>query len=170
MSRRFAALLSLALFLGLSACSKPDLPRSLVRAGSEEELAATRAELVERFGAAPLADYDVALQELQLAGMDKLRTAADRAAAMRATVHGQTVRAVEILGWQARRARLRAEIADFAAMLERDLALRDKTAATGTSPAVTARIENEQDILAKLRRLLAEAEAKLATWGAPPAA
>lgn len=160
-------LLPLLCALCLSACSQPDLPHTIVRAGTEDELASTRAELVARFGAAPLADYDVALQELQLAGMDRgLASAADRAAAMRTAVNGKSVRAVEILGWQARRTRLLAEIKEFAAMLDHDLALRDKTSATGTPQTVTHRIENEQDILAKLRRLLAETEAKLAAWNA----
>lgn len=167
MLRRLLPLLSLLGLLGASSCSKPDLPHSLVRAGTEEELAACRAELAERFGAGQLAAYDVAVQELQLAGMDRgVAAAADRAAAMRTQVNGRTVRAVEILGWQARRTRLRAEIKDFSDMLERDLALREKTAATGTPQAVTHRIENEQDILAKLRRLLAETEEKLAAWDA----
>lgn len=168
--RRWFAYAALLFFL--IGCSKPDLPGSLVRAGSEEELAASRAELERRFSAEALAAYDVAIQELQLAGMDRgLRTTAERAAAMREAVNGKTVRAVEILGWQARRTRLQAEIKDFSEMLQRDLALREKTAATGTPLAVTNRIENEQDILAKLRRLLAETEAKLAGWNsAPPAA
>jgi len=159
---------SVALLLGLTACTKPELASSPVRAGSEEELAAGRADLERRFTSEALAAYDVAIQELQLAGMDRgLRTTTERAAAMRAIVNGKTVRAVEILGWQARRSRLQAEIKDFSEMLARDLTIREKTAATGTPLAVTNRIENEQDILAKLRRLLAEAEAKLAGWSAP---
>lgn len=159
--------------LSLCACHKVDLANSSVRAGSEDELATCRAELGARFGANVLAAYDVAIQELQLAGMDRgVAAAADRAAAMRATVDGKTVRAVEILGWQARRTRLQGEIKEFAALLERDLALREKNAATGTSQTVIHRIENEQDILAKLRRLLAEADEKLRGWqagaGLPP--
>lgn len=163
MWRPLLTLLALATLIG---CTKPDLPNTLVRAGSEEELTTFRADLASRFGAESLAAYDVAIQELQLAGMDRgVATAADRAAAMREVVNGKTVRAVEILGWQARRSRLQAEIKDFAGMLERDLALKEKTAATGTPQAVIHRIENEQDILAKLRRLLAEAEKKLTAWG-----
>lgn len=161
------ASLVLVCLLGLIGCSRPDWANTVVRAGSEEELTAFRAELIERFGSASLAAYDIALQELQLAGMDRgVASAADRAAAMRATVNGKTVRAVEILGWQARRTRLQSEIQDFAGMLERDLALREKTAAAGTPPAVINRIENEQDILTKLRRLLAEADQKLSAWNA----
>lgn len=163
------ALLTLLLLASLIGCTKPDLANTVIRAGSDEELTASRAELADRFGLPALAAYDVALQELQLAGMDRgVASAADRAAAMRAAVNGKSVRAIEILGWQARRSRLLAEIKDFSGMLERDLALREKTAATGTPPAVTHRIENEQDILAKLRRLLAEADEKLTAWGAAP--
>lgn len=161
------ALLTLLLLASLTGCTKPDLANTVIRAGSDEELTASRAELADRFGVAALAAYDTALQELQLASMDRgVASAADRAAAMRATVNGQSVRAIEILGWQARRARLLAEIKDFSDMLERDLAVREKTGATGTPQAVTHRIENEQDILAKLHRLLAEADEKLAAWGA----
>lgn len=167
MWRALLTLLSLATLIG---CTKPDLPSTVVRAGSEEELTAFRADLASRFGTEALAAYDVAIQELQLAGMDRgVAAAADRAAAMREAINGKTVRAVEILGWQARRTRLQTEIKDFAGMLERDLALKEKTAATGTPPAVIHRIENEQDILAKLRRLLGEAEEKLAAWNATPA-
>jgi predicted transcriptional regulator len=160
--------LLLALLLSLSACSKPDLPHSVVRAGSEEELAATRAELAGRFGTPALADYDVALQELQLAGMDRgLASAADRAAAMREAVNGRTLRAVEILGWQARRARLLAEIASLTPTLDHDL--QTQAAKGAATPAIVVnRIQNVQDILAKSRRLAAEADAKLAAWGAAP--
>lgn len=159
-------LLTLALSLGLSACSRLDLSTSLIRADSDEELAAGRSELVERFGAPALADYDVAIQELQLAGMDRgLRTTAERAAAMRAAVNGKSVRAVEILGWQARRTRLLAEIASLAPTLERDLQTHAAKGAD-TPTVVTNRIQNVQDITAKTRRLATEAEAKLATWGA----
>lgn len=163
------ALLTLLFLASLAGCTKPDLANTIVRAGSDEELTALRAEIADRFGVAALAAYDVALQELQLASMDRgVASAADRAAAMRAAVNGKSVRAVEILGWQARRTRLLAEIEDFSGMLERDLALREKTAATGTPQAVTHRIENEQDILAKLHRLLAAADEKLTAWGAAP--
>lgn len=161
----------LLLVFSFAGCSRPDLSHSIVRAANEEELAASRAELVAHFGAESLAAYDTAIQELQLAGMDRgLRTTAERAAAMREIVAGKTVRAIEILGWQARRARLQAEIKEFTALLDHDLAIRDRTAATGTPQAVINRIENEQDILAKLRRLLAEADATLAGWATSPAA
>ncbi|HLP24188.1 MAG TPA: hypothetical protein VK477_00820 [Acidobacteriota bacterium] len=163
-------MLSLVFVLAVLGCAKPELSAIRVKAGSADELASFRAELAQLHPATALAAFDTALNELQLAGMDRgVASAADRAAAMRETVDGKTVRAVEILGWQARRTRLQAEIKDFTGMLERDLALKEKTAATGTPPAVIHRIENEQDILAKLRRLLAEAEEKLAGWNATPA-
>jgi len=88
---------------------------------------------------------------------------------MRAAVHGQSVRAVEILGWQARRTRIQGEIKLFEEMLARDTALRDRTAAQGTPPAVLDRINSENDLLGKLRRLLAETEQQLTAWGAPSA-
>ena len=170
MLRRFLPLLCACGLLSLGACAKPDLATTLVRAGNAEELAATRTELADRFGPAALAAYDTAIQELQLAGMDRgVATAAERAAQMRAAVDGRTVRAVEILGWQARRTRIQGEIKLFEDMLARDIALRDRTAAQGTPPAVLDRIASENDMLTKLRRLLAETERQLAAWGAPDA-
>ncbi|MBI2516504.1 MAG: hypothetical protein HYV95_06265 [Opitutae bacterium] len=144
----------------LLGCAKQALPDIIVRAGSEEELAAFRAELVERFGTEPLVAYDTALRELQLAGMERFPSAAERAAAMRAAVNGQTVRAAEILGWQARRARLLAEIKPMAETLERDLQTRERYGA-GTPVIVANRIQNVQDILARLRGDLLTAEQQL---------
>jgi di/tripeptidase len=153
--------------LALAGCAKTSLPDSPVRAGTAEEFAASRAELVDRFSAPALAPFDTAVQELQLAHMDRLPSAAERAAAMRAQVHGRTVRAVEILGWQARRARLAAEIASFTPTLEHDLQTQAARGAD-TPLTVTNRIQNLQDILAKLRRLDAEAAQQLAAWDAAP--
>lgn len=167
--KRRSSLPLLALTLVLfAACARPDLPASVVRAASEEELTLFRVELADRFGAAQLAAYDTALQELQLAGMETHPTAAARAAAMRAQVDGRTVREVEILGWQARHHRQLGEIKLFEDMLAHDSALRDKSAATGTPQAVLDRINSETDMIAKLRRLLGETEQQLAAWGAAP--
>lgn len=164
MLRWFSSLVCVAVLLG---CAKPDLPNTLVRAGSEEELAAFRADLVARFGGPPLAVYDTALQELQLAGMDRgLTSAAARAAAMREQVNGQTVRAVEVLGWQARRSRLLTEIKQLTEIRAHQIAVRDRTAATGTPPAVHDRIASAEEVLAKLRRHLAETEQQLGALGA----
>lgn len=151
--------------LALAGCAKTSLPDSPVRATSAEELAACRADLVDRFGAAALAPFDTAVQELELSHMDRLPSAADRATTMRAQVHGRTVRAIEILGWQARRARLAAEIASFTPTLEHDLQTQ-ATRGADTPLTVTNRIQNLQDILAKLRRLDAEAADRLTAWGA----
>ncbi len=148
-------------------CARPDLPAEVVRAATEPELAAFRTELGGRFSAAQLVAFDTALQELQLAGMDRHPTAAARAAAMRAQVHGQSVRAVEILGWEARGARLRSEIASLTPTLEQDLRTRERDG-PATSPTVRNRIENVQDILARLRDHLAATEAQLAAWGVGP--
>lgn len=158
--------LPLLCVLFLAACSRPDLPANVVAAGSAEELAATRAELAARFGTAALAPLDTALNELQLAGMDRgLASAAARAEAMRAQVNGQTVRAVEILGWQARRTRLLAEIKQLTELRDQQVAVRERTAATGTPSAVHDRIASAEEVLAKLRRFLAETEQQLAAWG-----
>ncbi len=150
-------------------CSKIPLADSPVRAATEEELAATRAELVARFGAAALAPFDTALNELQLAGMDRGLASADaRAAAMRKQVNGQTVHAVEILGWQARRTRLLGEIKQLTEIRDQQIAVRERTAATGTPSAVHDRIASAEEVLTKLRRFLAETERQLAAWNAAP--
>jgi PBP1b-binding outer membrane lipoprotein LpoB len=160
-------LLVLLALLFLAGCARPDLPETVVRAATAEDLAAFRAELGRDFPAERLADFDTALQELQLAGMDAgLATAADRAAAMRAQVDGRPVRTVEIAGWQARRRRLQAERATFEQTLAADLRTRAERG-TATPGVVVNRIQNVEDILAKHRGLLAEAERRLADWGAP---
>lgn len=163
MLRLLPFLLGLVLLVG---CARPALPDTPVRAGDEPEFAAFRAELGSRFSPTELSAFDTAIQELQLAGMDHgLASAAERAAAMRRQVHGLTVRAAEILGWQARRTRILGEIAQMSATLERDLQTRERQGA-GTSLTVTNRIQNVQDILARLRGDLAEAEQQLGAWGA----
>lgn len=152
----------------LSSCAKPDLPTTIVRATSEEELTTFRAELVERFGAAAIASYDTAVNELQLAGMDRgLASASARAAAMREQINGKTVRAVEILGWQARRTRLLGEIGQLTEIRAQQIAVRDRTAATGTPQVVHDRIRSAEEVIAKLHRFLAETEQQLAAWGPP---
>lgn len=158
----FAALL-LACVALLGGCAKPELADTIVRAETGAELNAFRAELGSRFPPPQLAALDTALQELQLAAMDRFPSAAERAAAMREEVHGKSVRAVEILGWQARRSRLLAEIEQMSATLEADLKTRERLG-NSTSPTVTNRIQNVQDILAKLRTHLAETERQLAAW------
>lgn len=168
MLRRVLCLLSLLALL--AACSKPELSQCIVRAASPEELAATRAELADRFGAAALSTYDTALNELQLAGMDRGLASADaRAAAMREQVNGKTVRAVELLGWQARRTRLLGEIKQLTEIRDQQIAVRERTAATGTPSAVHDRIASAEEVLTKLHRFLAETEQQLSSWGATPA-
>lgn len=164
MLRVLPFVLGLLILLG---CAKPDLPHTPVRAATAEEFAACRAELVDRHGAAALAPFDTAVQELQLAAMDQFPSAADRAAAMRRSIDGRTVREAEIRGWQARHARLHAESVPLEKTLEQDLRTQAQRG-TDTSTTVLNRIQNVQDILAKLRRLRAEAEQQLAHWGAQP--
>lgn len=163
MLRWSISLLAAALLAG---CAKPVLPDTIVRAGTEQELTAFRAELAGRYVAPELAVFDTALQELQLAGMDRHPTAAARATAMREQVNGRTVRAVEILGWQARRARFHSEIAGMLPTLEHDLRTREREGAA-TPANVLTRIRNVEDILKEIRRHIAETEAQLAALGAP---
>jgi hypothetical protein len=164
---RLALVLLLA---GLGGCAKPPpLPEIAVRAGSADELAGFRAELGSRFAAEQLQPIDTALQELKLDAMNRgVATADAREQAMLAVVNGKTVRETLVLGWQARRARLLRERAQLAGMLEPDLRLRQQTAANGTPESVSTRIQNEQDILARLQRDLTDAEGRLTAWGAPP--
>lgn len=166
MPRRFVLLLLLAV---LGGCAKQaPLPDLTVRAASGDDLAAFRAGLGARFAPGELKPFDTALQELRLDAMNRdVAAAADREADMQRTVHGRTVRAVEILGWQARRRRLLGEIAQLTPQLEHDLKRRAETAAAGTPQIVLNRIQNVQDILARLRSDQADAEQRLSGWGAP---
>jgi hypothetical protein len=167
----FRWLLLLGLVL-LGGCAKPELADTPVRAGTAEELTAFRAELGQRFPAEALATFDTAINELQLAGMDRgLETASARAAAMREQVNGRTVRAVQQLGFAARRARFLGEIKLMTELQARDLAIRERTAAAGNTPrAVLDRIASADEVLTKLRRQLAETEQQLAAWDTSTAA
>lgn len=155
----------------LGGCAKPELADTPVRAATAEELTAFRAELGQRFPPDALKTFDTAINELQLAGMERgLDSAAARAAAMREQVNGRSVRAVEQLGFAARRARFLGEIKLMTELQARDLAVRERTAAAGTTPrAVLDRIASAEEVLTKLRRQLAETEQQLAAWGTPAA-
>lgn len=147
----------------LAGCSRPALPETVVRAGSADELAAFRAELGRRFAAAELAAFDTALQELRLEALNKdVSPASARDAYMRELVHGRTVAAAQVRGWQARRARLLGEIAYLEGLRQHDLARREKT----PTDSITARIESAGEVLERLRRDLNATEAQLAAWGA----
>lgn len=165
---RLAVLLLLACIAG---CSKPDLPDTVVRAPTVADLTAFRSDLGTRFPAERLTDFDTALQELKLAAMNQgVDTAAARDEHARAAADGQTVRAVLILGWQARRTRLRAEQELMAGYLAADLKREQETAATGTPLSVRTHLENERAILARLETSLAETDRSLAAWGVPAGA
>ncbi len=166
--RRLGPLLPL-LLATLAGCARPEFADRIVVADSPEALAAFRAELARDHAAPQLAGFETALDELQLAGMDRHPTAAARAAAMRAIVHGRTVRAVEILGWQARRDRLRSEIASLTPTIKQDRRTRERDGAA-TSPTVLNRIQNVEAILEQLHRHLAETETQLQTLGTPAGA
>lgn len=163
MRRRLPLLALLAL---LGGCAKPDLPATVVHAASTGELNALRAELGGQFPADALKDFDLALKELKLDAMNRgVAPAEARDRDLLAAIEGKTVHAVEILGWQARRARLRDEIKLMSGLLERDLQRQQETAATGTPESILSHLRNERDILARLQHDLTEAEARLAAWG-----
>jgi NADH dehydrogenase/NADH:ubiquinone oxidoreductase subunit G len=150
-------------------CTKPDLPVTVVRASSTEELSDFRAELGTRFTAEQLKPLDIALQELELDAMNRdVTPAAARKQDMQAAVNGRPVREAQILGWKARRSRLLREMAEMTGLLEQNLKMQQKTAATGTPVSVTAHIQNALDIIDRLQRELADTNAVLIAWGAPP--
>ncbi|MBI2814280.1 MAG: hypothetical protein HYX71_08345 [Opitutae bacterium] len=160
----------LSLLVLLAGCAKQaDLPDLTVSAASPGEFARFRADLGTRFPAEQLKDFDTATQELQLDAMNRdIPTAAGREADMLIVARGKTVRAVTLLGWQARKARFLREIADMTKMLENDLTLQAKTAATGTPEFVTRRLGSEREVLAKLQASLAATESRLAALGTAP--
>ena len=167
MPRCFFALL----FLGiLGGCAKPkDLPEITVRSSSAGDLATFRSELTARFTAEQLQPLDTAFQELQLDAMNRnVPTAEAREQAMLTAVNGKTVHEALLLGWQARRSRFLREIALLTGMLEADLQLRQKTAATGTSQAVLDRIQSEKTVITQLQANLAATEKRLTGWHAAP--
>jgi hypothetical protein len=159
--RHILPLLALGLLAG---CAKPvPLPEIVVSATTKQEFTRFNADLGKRFTPEQLKDFDTAIQELQLDAMHRdIATAAGREADMLAVVHGKTVRAVTLLGWQARKARFQRELAEITRMLEHDLKLAEKAAPAGPSDALARRIGSEKEIQAKLQASLAETDRRLA--------
>lgn len=150
----------------LVGCGKPKLDELRVRADSPQVLTEFRTELNVRYSAAELQTFDAALQELRLDAMNREVSPAEaRERDMCAAANGKTFRQVEILGWQARHARLQRERAMMAGLLEADL---KRQAATPGNATVATHIQNEREILARLETQLAECERQLAAWGASP--
>jgi hypothetical protein len=157
-------LLPLALLSLLGGCSRPDLPDMVVRAESDKELAEFRTDLARRFPADRLTTFDTALQELVLDALNRgVAPASARDADMRAVVHGRTVREARILGWEARRQRLLAEVKLLTGM--RDEAAKHHEKSPSTSLA--ARISSAEEVLARLHGDLKEADQHLAAWRTP---
>lgn len=153
------------LLLALAAgCAKPvALPDVVVSASAKEDFTRFNADLGKRFAPEQLQDFDTAVQELQLDAMHRdIATAAGREADMLAAVNGKTVRAVTLLGWQARKARFQRELAEITRMLEHDLKLAEKAAPAGPSESLTRRIGSEKEVQARLQASLAETERRLA--------
>lgn len=159
------------LILGLlGGCAKQaDLPDIVVAATSHEEFTQFRADLGTRFSAERLRDFDTATRELQLDAMNREIAAANaREAEMLRAANGKTIHAVTVLGWGARKARFLREIADLNGMLDRDLALQAKSAATGTPEAVTRRIGSEREVLAQLQQNLTDTQRHLGELDSTP--
>jgi hypothetical protein len=154
---------------GLAGCAKQPLPDITVRASSTEELAAFRSDLGARFAAEELQPFDTALNELRQEAMGRgIKTAAAREQEMQSVVNGKTVHDVLLLGWGARRSRLLDELKVMSELHAHDLKVKERTAATGTPESVLTHLQNQEEILARLRRDLADTERQLAAWGAPP--
>ena len=171
MGRMFPRWLIVGLLLGvLAGCAKsPDLPDVPVDAATPGDFTRFRTELGARFPAERLADFDTAIKELQLDAMERFATAAEREADMLRVANGKSVRAVTVLGWQARRARFLRETAELNRLLERDLQQQARTATTdtGTPRAVLDRIASEREVLEQLQRNLAATDRRLAELSPP---
>jgi hypothetical protein len=165
MSRCF---LVVAFLFSLAGCTKPAaLPDITVSASSPGEYTRFRADLGTRFTAEQLTDFDTAIQELRLDAMHRdVATASGRELDMLAVANGKAVRAVTLLGWQARQARLLREIAEITRMLEHDMKQAEKSAASGTPESILTRIGSEKEVQAKLQHNLAETERRLTELGA----
>lgn len=164
----FALLLAVLGALGcfsLGGCAKPvALADTVVRAATPEEWTECRADLGNRFSAEQLQPLETALLELKLDAMNRdIKSAEAREAQVRSVIHAQTVRQVETLGWQARHRRILSEIEYLEGLLANDL----KAQQTSTSTTLATHIQNEQEILARLRRDLAATARQLAAWADP---
>jgi len=155
---RFLLIVALGLLAG---CAKPvALPDVVVSAASKEDFTRFNADLGQRFPPEQLQAFDTAVQELQLDAMHRdIATAAGREADMLAAVNGQTVHAVTLLGWQARKARFLRELAEITRMLEHDLR---QAAKAPPSDSLARRIGSEKEVSAKLQASLAETDRRLA--------
>lgn len=159
--------LVIAVFLGSACgCAKRELPEIVVNASSGAAFARFQADLAEKFGAEQLQPLDVAIEELKLEAMNQgVEGVAARERQMLAAIDGKTVHEAWLLGWRARQRRLRGEIAEMTALLERDTKLRQQG---GTSQTLLNRLQNERDIIARLQRDLTDAAQRLLGWGATP--
>lgn len=161
------------LLLGfVASCSKPPAwPEIIVKAGSADELAGFRADLGNRFTADQLRDFDTATKELQLDAMNQgIKTAAEREAAMLRVIDGKTMHEALVAGWRARHRRLESESKQISELLAADQKARDHAVASGRTPSasVETHLQNEQEILDRLKRDLAATDQQLAAWGARP--
>ncbi len=162
--------LCVSALLLLAGCAKPDLPDLKVRAATPSEFSSFKTDLERRFPKEHLEPLETALTELQWDAMHRgIKASADRELDMLAKIDGKTVREAQILGWQARRERLRREIASMTEIRAHNQRLAEKTAATGTPESVLTHLHNAEDILARQNRDLAATEHRLLQWALAPA-
>ncbi len=163
-----AAILSLG---GLLGCSQKAVLERTVSGGSTELLAEFLEDLRPAWSGEEHALFETALQELKLqamnAGVSGVQAREDQ---MRTAINGRTVREVLVLGWQARWLRFTRELEDMTARLERDSALQVKAKTPESVRFFDNLISNERDLIVQMKAGRADAEAKLAAWGAdrPP--
>ena len=153
----------------LAGCAKKvDLPDIAVSAANVSEYSRFRSELGAQFPAAQLLAFDTAVQELRLDAMNRDVVSSEaRELDMLAVINGKTVRAVTLLGWEARRARFLREIAEINRMLESDLKLKQNAGANGPSTTVLARIQSARNVISQLEGNATETERRLAEMRAP---
>lgn len=160
---------AILLFGGLLGCSRQDVRERTVSAGSAEELAGFLQDVQPAWSGEDHAHLETALQELKLQAMNAgVSGVAAREEGMRAAINGKTVREALVLGWQARWLRFTRELEDMTARLERDSALQVKAKTAESVRFFENLISNERDLIAQMKAGRADAEAKLAAWGAQP--
>lgn len=149
----------LLLFLSFTACSQKIGWDKPIAASTPEEFTTSRERLVAILTPEQLQAFDTAIQELKLDAMDKgVAGTSAREQHMRSTVNGKTVRDATLLGWKARKARFERELKDMSDRLAHDSQLANRSGSTEPSRTVSNLVQNEQDIVAQLKKQLEDAD------------
>ncbi len=163
------ALLSLVCAPG---CSRvPPLERT-VDARDADELNRWRIGVGAALSPAEWKDFDVAIQELKVKAMTSGKPSGglSRDEQVLAELQGKTIREALILGWTARRARLELERGYIQEKHDHDSTLKTREGDRESAAYLSNVLKTESDRIAQLTAEGAEAERKLALWGAPAAA